>query len=188
MRKSQTEPKISVFLQISRVAIHCVDLVVKNVGLGAAYNVRFEVLEEFDVRGGRKLSDIDFIHEGISYMPPNYSIETFFLQMMGERYKEVIDRKIKIKAIYENSEGKKISEIIHINMSQFKGVQRLGNDPVNTIANNIEKIRRNIDFLSSGYRHLRIDTYTSKDREKIKIERQKQLEELKLNQQKPKAE
>jgi hypothetical protein len=188
MRESQTEPKISIFLQISRVGIHFIDLVIKNIGLGPAYNVKFEVLEEFNVKGDRKLSDIDFIHEGIKYMPPDYGVETYFLQLVGDNYKETIDKNIIIKAIYENTEGKTISEIINLNMSQFKGIQRLGDDPVNTISKNIEKIQRNIDLLSSGFHHLQIDTYTSKDREKIKIERQKQFEELRNNQQKPKAE
>jgi len=173
MRKSQTEPKISIFLQPCRVAMGFFDLIIKNIGLGPAYNVRFEVLEEFEVRGDRKLSEIDFINECINYMPPNYSIETFFLQLMGERYKEIIDKNIKIKVIYENSEGEKISEIINLNMSQFKGRQRLGDDPVNKIAQNIEKIQRDISKLSSGFSHVRVDTYTSKDREEIKVERQK---------------
>ncbi len=186
MRKSQTEPKVSVYLQTCRVAMGFFDLIIKNIGLGPAYNVRFEVLEEFAVRGDRKLSDVDFIHEGIKYMPPNYSVETFFLQLMGEQYKEIIDKNIKIKVIYENSEGEEISEIINLNMSQFKGRQRLGDDPLNEIAKNIGNIQQDINKLSSGFNHLRIDTYTSKDREKIKIERQQQFEEMKQNQQKSK--
>lgn len=186
MRKAQTEPKISIFLQTCRVGMGFFDLIVKNIGLGSAYNVRFKVLEEFNVRGDRKLSDIDFIHEGIKYMPPNYSVQTFFLQLMGDHYKEIIDKNIRVQAIYENSKGEKISEIINLNMSQFKGRQRLGDDPMNVIAKNIEKIQRDIHGLSSGFHHLRIDTCTSKDREKIEIERQKQFEEMKQKQQEPK--
>ena len=117
-------------------------------------------------------------------MPPNYSVETYFIQLVGDNYKEIIDKNIIIKTTYENNEGKTISETINLNMSQFKGIQRLGNDPVNTIAKNIEKIQRDINQLSSGYHHLQIDTYTSKDREKIEIERQKQFEEMKQDQQK----
>ncbi len=71
-------------------------------------------------------------------------------------------------------------------MSQFKGRQRLGDDPLNEIAKNIGNIQQDINKLSSGFNHLRIDTYTSKDREKIKIERQQQFEEMKQNQQKSK--
>ena len=148
MRKSQTAPKISVYLQTCRAGMGFFDLIIKNIGLGPAYNVRFVVLEEFDVRGDRNLSDIDFIHEVIKYMPPNYSIETFFLSLTGEQYKEIIDKTIKIKVVYENSKGEKISEIINLNMSQFKGRQRLGDDPVNVIAKNIEKIQKDIHNLS----------------------------------------
>ena len=73
------------------------------------------------------MSDIDFIHEGIKYMPPNYSVETYFIQLVGDNYKEIIDKNIIIKTTYENNEGKTISETINLNMSQFKGIQRLGN-------------------------------------------------------------
>ena len=70
MRKAQTEPRISIYVQPCQVSMSFFDIVIKNIGLGPAYDVRFEILEEFDVKEGRKLSEIDFIKEGINYMPP----------------------------------------------------------------------------------------------------------------------
>ena len=167
MRKSQTEPKISVYLQRNPVAMGFFDLIVKNIGLGPAYNVTFKVLEEFEVKGGRKLSDIDFIHEGINYMPPDYSIETFFLSVSGEQYPEIIDKNIKIKVMYKNSDGKVISETIKLNMSQFKGIQRLGDDPINKIAQSIENIQKDINRLSTGFSRLKVETYKVENHEEI---------------------
>ena len=49
----------------------------------------------------------------------------------------------------------------------------LGDDPINKIAQSIEKIQKDVHALSSGFSHFQVDTYTSEDREKIKLERQK---------------
>jgi hypothetical protein len=185
MRKAQTEPKISIYLQPCQASFHFFDLVVKNIGAGPAYDVKFKILEEFDVKEGRKLSEMDFIKEGIKYMPPNYSIISFFLGVLGQ-YNEIIDKNLQIKVIYNNSEKKETFEIIKINMSQFKGRQQLGEDPMNKIAQNIEKIQSDIHQLSSGYHHLLVDTYTAEDREKIRERLEKQRQEIIQKQQKPK--
>lgn len=176
MRKAQTEPKIVFFFEPSHVGIHFLDLVIKNVGLGVAYNVTFRILEEFPVRDGKKLSDIDFIREGINYMPPDYSIRSYMLNFL-ESYKNVIDKKIKVEIKCQNLEGIQISEIITLNMSQFKGIQSLGEDPMAKIAKNIESMSKEIGNLASGFHHLAVDTYTSADREKKAAEYEKQREE-----------
>ncbi len=183
MRKTQTEPKISIYLKPCQVSMLFFDLVIKNIGLGVAYNVKFKVLEEFDISEDRKLSEIDFIKEGINYMPPDYSVETYFLHILGQ-YERIIDKKIKIKITYKNSEGRGLSEIINLNMSQFKGIQKIVSDPLNKIAKNIESLQKDIHYISSGFHHLRVDTYASEDREKIKAERERQREEIRQKQQK----
>jgi hypothetical protein len=166
MRKAQTEPQVSIYLQPCQAAFHFFDIVVRNIGAGPAYDVRFQILQEFDVKQGRKLSEVDFIKEGINYMPPNYSITSFLFGVLGQ-YKEIIDKSLKITVSYKNSERKETIEIIEINMSQFKGRQKLGDDPANTIAESLKKIQIDINNLSSGFHHLRVDTYTSEDRRKI---------------------
>jgi len=168
MKKAQTEPKIAFFLERCRVAFHFFDLVIKNIGLGPAYEVTFKILEEFPIRDNKKLSEIDFIKEGISYMPPDYAVRTYLLSFLGEKNYENITKNIKIEIKYKNSNREQITEIIDLNMSQFKGIQGLGEDPLNKIAQNIESISKNVDHLASGYRHLTVDTYCSEDREKNK--------------------
>ena len=162
--------------------MHFLDLIIKNIGLGPAYDVAFKVLEEFELpeKTDRKVSEIDFINEGIKYMPPNHSVETYAFSLLGQ-YERIIDKTIKIKVSYKNSEKKNLSEIIHLNMSQFKGKQSLGEDPLNKLAKNVESIQKDIHHLSSGFHHLRVDTYTLEDREKIKVERQEQIKEMKQN-------
>lgn len=170
MRKAQTEPQISVYLHPCQVAFSFFDLVVKNIGSGPAYDIKFQILEEFDVKEGRKLSEVELMKEGIAYMPPSYSIVSFLFGVLGQ-YNEIIDKTLRIKVSYKNLYRKQIFETIKINMSQFKGRQRLGDDPINTIAKNIENVQKDIHNLASGFYRLRIDTYTAKDREKERMMR-----------------
>ena len=176
MRKAHTEPNVSVYLEQNRASIHFLDLIVKNIGSGPAYDVTFKVLEEFDVPKEKKLSQIGFIQEGIRYMPPDYLIRCYFLGFLGN-YDQIIDKNIKIQVSYKNANGENISETISLNMSQFKGIQTLGEDPFNKIAKSIESIQKDIGHIASGYRHLRVDTYDSDDRAKIKEEYEKQRSE-----------
>jgi hypothetical protein len=176
MRKAHTEPNVSVHLEQNRASIHFLDLIVKNIGSGPAYDVTFEVLEEFDVPKEKKLSQIGFIQEGIRYMPPDYFVRCYFLGFLGN-YDKIIDKNIKIRVSYKNANKENISEIINLNMSQFKGIQTLGEDPLNKIAKSIEAVGKDVHHIASGFKHLRVDTYDSEDRAKINEEYEKQRSE-----------
>lgn len=147
MRNVQTDPKISIYLCSTQVTKHCLDLIIKNTGMGPAYDVKFIVLEEFDIKKEKKISEIDFIKEGVTYMPPGYSLETLFLNFL-ETYDEIIDKKLKIQVEYKNIYNNKMSEIITINMSQFKGRLHLGENPIITISKNIEQIKNEISKIA----------------------------------------
>jgi hypothetical protein len=166
MRKAHTEPNVSIYLQQSRAGLHFLDLVVRNIGSGPAYDVTFEVLEEFDVPKEEKLSQIGFIQAGINYMPPDYRLRTYFLSFLGH-YEQIIDKNIKVQISYKNVKKEKISEIILLNMSQYKGIRGLGEDPLDKMAKAIESIKTNINHIATGFKHLRVDTYDSGDRAKI---------------------
>lgn len=172
MRKAHTEPNVSVYLQQNRAGLHFFDLIVRNIGSGAAYNVTFKVLEEFDVPEEKKLSQIGFIQDGINYMPPDYHLKSYFLNFLGH-FDKIIDKNIKVQIFYENVKKEKISEVILLNMSQYKGVRGLGEDPLDKMAKALESIRTNINHIASGFKHLRVDTFDSGDRAKIMEEYEK---------------
>jgi hypothetical protein len=46
MRKSQTDPEISVSLVQNDISISLIDLIVENIGLGPAYEIKFEILKD----------------------------------------------------------------------------------------------------------------------------------------------
>jgi len=72
MRQAQQKPRISMTIQPREDLLNFVDLIIENIGLGAAYNVKFEIEpdSEYGFKQG-KLSNVGFIKRGISYFPPN---------------------------------------------------------------------------------------------------------------------
>ena len=91
---------------------------------------------------------------------------------------------ILINASYKNSTGKKYSNEYLIDLSELKGMERIGEPPLYKIAKNIEAIKNDISKFASGFQRLKADIYTSDDREKEETDRKAYLEQIRQNQQK----
>lgn len=57
MREAQTEPNISVTIQPREEWMNFVDLIIQNIGLGPAYNIKFEINPDFKTFTGKFLSE-----------------------------------------------------------------------------------------------------------------------------------
>jgi len=169
MREVQTEPKISAIIQPKDYWLNFIDLIIQNIGLGPAYNIKFEISPDFEDRN-LKLSEIGFIKHGLRYLAPNQKIQ-FFLTSLTENYEEKVKNPFEIRIIYENSIHKSYSNIYSIDFSQFTGTSQLGEPPLYKISKNIEDIQKNIGYLSTGRNKLQVITYTKKeiDEEEEKI-------------------
>lgn len=169
MREVQTEPKISAIIQPKDYWLNFIDLIIQNIGLGPAYNIKFEISPDFEDRN-LKLSEIGFIKHGLRYLAPNQKIQ-FFLTSLTENYEEKVKNPFEIRIIYENSIHKPYSNIYSIDFSQFTGTSQLGEPPLYKISKNIEDIQKNIGYLSTGRNKLQVITYTKKeiDEEEEKI-------------------
>lgn len=177
MRKVQTEPKISAIIQPKDYWINFIDLIIQNIGLGPAYNIQFDIVIDFEDRN-LKLSEIGFIKQGLRYLAPNQKIQ-FFLTNLTENYEVKIKKPFEIRITYENSIHKLYSDIYTLDFSQFTGTSHLGEPPLYKIAENIEKIQKNIDYILTGRNKLQVITYTKKEIE----EEEKQILETIMKQQ-----
>ncbi len=77
MRETQTEPKVSVTIQPREEWINFIDMVIQNIGLGPAYNIKFEVSPDFEYAKGKFLSDLGFMKNGLRYLAPNQNYNSF---------------------------------------------------------------------------------------------------------------
>jgi len=162
MREAQTEPRISVTVQPREEWINFVDMVIQNIGLGPAYNVKFTVNPDFEYSKGEFLSELGFIAKGLEYLAPNQKLQ-FFLTSMVENSEKKMKTRFEIRVAYQNSLGKTYDDRYPIDFSQFVGLSQLGEPPLYKIAKNIEDMRKDIHHLSTGFHRMKVITYTKED-------------------------
>lgn len=154
--------------------INFIDLVIQNVGLGPAYDIKFKISPDFEYAKGRFLSELGFMKNGVRYIAPNQKIQ-FFLTSMIENFEEKIEKSFQVTITYKNSVGKTYEDEYPIDFSQFIGLTQLGEPPLYKIAKNIESIQRDIQHLSTGFYKMKVIRYTKED---VEEERRQQSEQI----------
>lgn len=143
MRVAQTEPKIFITIQPREEWINFIDMIIQNIGLGPAYDIKFKVEPDFKITKSRSLSELGFIKNGLKYLAPNQKIQ-FFLTNMAENFEEKIKSRFEIKVTYKNSVGKKYEDTYLIDFSSLEGLHQLGKPPIYRIAKSVENIQKDI--------------------------------------------
>ena len=101
MRKVQTDPFVSVITEPSALWVNLIDMSIKNIGLGPAYNISFEVNPDFEYEKGKHLSERGLIRNGISYLAPNQEIR-FLLTPILEDYEKKIKNPFTVSVKFKN--------------------------------------------------------------------------------------
>jgi hypothetical protein len=128
------------------------------------------------------------LNTGLSFLAPDQEVSSFFTNA-NEKYEEKMASQISIKASYKSATGEKYSSEYLIDLSELRGMERIGEPPLYKIAKHVEKIAESIKDVASGNRHLKADVYASEDRGKADAERRAYYDGLKQQEQneKPKS-
>lgn len=164
MRQAQTEPIVAIDIRPSELWINLIDVVIENVGLGPAYDIKFDFDNDMKIRKNKALMDINMFKNGINYLSPRQKIQ-FFLTSLLEDTDEKVKTEIKVDITYQNSIGKKIKSHYVLDFSQFLGMSQLGKPPIKGIEKHLENIYRELHSLTFGSRKLKVDIYDRQDRE-----------------------
>lgn len=128
MRQVQTEPKIEVTIKPFDFAINIVRLHVRNIGLGPAINVTFNLKI---ISGGKtaqtlfdEFAKANFLKIGLKYFGPGQECYSHYTQMT-QQYNEKIESVLVIEISYQSTTGVKYIEQSIIDMSELKGVYQL---------------------------------------------------------------
>jgi hypothetical protein len=176
MRQAQTEPKIQVVIKPRDEWINIVHIYIRNIGLGPAYDISFNVSAEAGGEGAQALIDdftkANFFLIGLKYLGPGQEIVPGYSQITKD-----FDQKIKSILVftvqYRDATNNKYQETFRIDFSEFKGLKQLGKPHLYAIAQLLEKIQSDFHNLATGFNRIKADIYNSADRE---VE-QKELEE-----------
>jgi hypothetical protein len=153
MRRAQTDAKVGVSVVPSLYAHGFADLLVRNYGGGPATDVRFEIIEKEPGKGDPKtleaLQKFGFIKNGLDYMAPGWEYRTFLVAIVG-RTKDQITTNIRLRVSYCSSSGEQHSEYYPIDLTHFWHRMRAGNPPLETVAHELEHIRKLLEQLLSN--------------------------------------
>ncbi len=184
LRKVETDPNISIYLEPEEQWISLMDLIIQNNGRGAAYDVRFTIDPDFECRKGQFLSAFPFMQH-IRYVAPGQRLR-FFLASAVEVLPRETGKAFRITASYRSETGQTYREEFNLDFEHFRGMTTIGQSPAYKIADVLEKIQKDWDHVVSGFKRLKVEVWDQADLEKEREEYEKQREEF-LKQQERKA-
>lgn len=173
MRQAQTEPRIEVTVRCRDEWISLVNIYVRNIGLGPAYDISFSLSAEGGGDGAQILIEdftkAQFLKTGLKYLGPGQELKSD-LSQMTERFEDKIQSVLVANVVYRGALGKRYEEQFRLDFSEFKGRSQLGKPHLYAIAQSLEKIQHGIGQLATGSKRLKTDVYDREDREKEKKE------------------
>jgi len=161
MRQAQTDPKIDMSYEVREEFIAHVDIVVRNIGLGGAYDLRFEAAPVTDDEETRallaELFQINFLRSGLRYLSPGQATRSFFTNV-SEDYRRKLNCAFKITARYRNDNGRDFEDEYCIDFSELIGLRRVGEPPLHKMAKSLEALQEDVHALAGGSRGRRTVT------------------------------
>ncbi len=120
MRKIQTEPNVYLFIEPRNVHNDITDFFIQNIGMGAAFNIKFNVLSDY-IYGESKIdnegkprykilraSEALILKDGIKYLAPTQKkrlFSTMFYKVKELNLQNNLDNHLKIHIRYEDNIG-----------------------------------------------------------------------------------
>lgn len=173
MREAQTEPSLQVVYRNRDEWINLLDVAVRNIGLGAAYDITFEIRAELKEGDKNDLVDslgkLGCFSKGLVYLGPNQEFTSFWTNLM-DGHASKLDSRVFIHCRYRSATGARYESQCVLDLSEIKGISRIGEPPLLKIAKQLESIGKDLNHLTTGFKHLRIDTYSQADREAARAE------------------
>jgi hypothetical protein len=153
MRQAQTDPKIDISYEVREEFIAHVDIVVRNIGLGGGYDLRFEaepVTADDETRTLlAELFKINFVRSGMRYLSPGQQARSFFTNV-SEDYRRKLNSAFKVVVRYRNDQGREFSDEYCIDFSELIGLRRVGEPPLHKMAKSLEALQDDVHALAGG--------------------------------------
>jgi hypothetical protein len=167
MREAQTEPKIDISLHPREDWINWIDLEIRNIGLGAAYDIQFTVTAETNTPATQafvaQLVALNMIHRGLRYLSPRRELRTFFTSMADD-FEAKSTARFRIHAKYQNASKKTYEDTYVLDFSEMVGLHQLGEPPMYRIASSLEAVQCQLQQVMGSGRQ-RVNAFTSDDRQ-----------------------
>ncbi|WP_421903112.1 hypothetical protein [Maridesulfovibrio sp.] len=171
-RLQQIQPQVVVTIEPSKITNY-MDLVIVNVGSGVARNVQIKADPDFKLeknKGGHMFNEYSFLE--IDVLKPGQEM----IHFIGS-FKHLSEITTKITSTCTDCLGGEQTFTSVIDVSLFSGLSKLGEDPAERTAKHIEKIATSFSRITD-FRRLRVNCYSSDDRQKEREEAERYHEQL----------
>lgn len=181
MREAQTEPSLQVVYRNRDEWINLLDVAVRNIGLGAAYDITFEIRAELKEGDKNDLVDslgkLGCFSKGLVYLGPNQEFTSFWTNLM-DGHASKLDSRVFIHCRYRSATGARYESQCVLDLSEIKGISRIGEPPLLKIAKQLEVIAKDLNHLTTGFKRLRVDAFSQSDRDAERAELEAQHAEF----------
>jgi hypothetical protein len=166
MREVQTEPALSIWSEPSDHGINFLNLVIENSGQGAAHEIALVPTPNFQRFRGKYLGDLGLFKHGIRHLAPRQRI-TFFLTSMLDAVHGSADDLSRldfvIEARYRSGVGRQYVDSFPIHFESFEGFGTIGTPPLISIAQDLDRLQKDIGHIASGFKKLQVVVSTRRD-------------------------
>ena len=168
MREAQTEPHIQVTYKIRDEWINLLDVSIRNIGLGPAYDISFELRSEAINEEKNdliaSLERLNCFSKGLAYLGPDQDFSSFWTNLT-DSHSSKLETRVEVICRYRNATNVNYTIPCVLDLSELKGISRIGEPALYKISKQMESIAKNIDHLASGYNRLKVDGYSQADRD-----------------------
>ncbi len=127
----------------------------RNIGLGGAYDMRFEAAPVTDDDETRALLaepfQINLVRSGMRYLSPGQKARSYFTNV-SEDYRRKLNCAFKVTARYHNDKGRQFEDEYCIDFSELIGLRRVGEPPLHKMAKSLESLQDDVHVLATGQR------------------------------------
>lgn len=143
LRRAQTDPRLSVWIEPEDREIHWIDMVIENVGGGPAYSITFAPSRDFELQKGEPLSRLGFMSTGLPYLAPRQRIR-FFLTNLLDDFEPKMRSPFDIEVFYRSADNTASKETFRIDFSPLRNLPAQAPSRLGDIAEKLEDIKRAI--------------------------------------------
>ena len=168
LRKAQTEPRVSVRVEIAEMVGHGgLELVVRNEGQGPAQGISFEFEGDptYFVDHGNILpiDKIPAIENGLSYLGPGQSFRFLLGWLFGEAFERASQKPWTFHVDYESMSGKRARATYILDFLQFAQLPIGSASPLSEMEKHVRTIKDDFHHVTTGFNKLHVLTQTKED-------------------------
>ena len=171
MREVQTEPRVSVRLELAEGVGHGgIELVIRNEAQGPAQNIQFgfEGDPTYFTENGleQPIDQIPVIKNGLPYLGPSEHFRILLGWLFGKSFERASQKPWTFHIEYENQLRKPQSCSYTLDFSQFSGLIVGSGPPLVKIEKHLEAIQKNLHHMTTGFNKLHVLTQTKEESRK----------------------